>query len=98
MRRLEQSPELDAVICTSSKAAIAAIVAIEKNGRILGRDIDVYGKEVIPILKMFRENIIVELEDVGRAGRFLARAAMQQLQDPEMPLMKHLEIPTDEPE
>jgi hypothetical protein len=32
------------------------------------------------------------------AGRFLARAAMQQLQDPEMPLMKHLEIPTDEPE
>jgi LacI family transcriptional regulator len=98
MRRLEQSPELDAVICTSSKAAIAAIVAIEKNGRILGRDIDVYGKEVIPILKMFRENIIVELEDVGRAGRFLARAAMQQLQDPEMPLMQHLEIPTDEPE
>ena len=97
-RRLEQSHELDAVICTSSKAAIAAIVAIEKTGRKLGRDIDVYGKEVIPILKMFRENIIVELEDVGHAGHFLAKAAMQQLQHPELPLMQHLEIPTDKPE
>ena len=79
-------------------AAIAAIVAIEKTGRKLGRDIDVYGKEVIPILKMFRENIIVELEDVGHAGHFLAKAAMQQLQHPELPLMQHLEIPTDKPE
>lgn len=94
-RRLEQSPEIDAVLCTSSKAAIAAIVAIENHGRKLGEDIDVYGKEVIPILKMFRENIIVEMEDVGLAGRFLAKAAIQQLQDPNLPLMQHLEIPAD---
>ncbi|WP_293447149.1 LacI family transcriptional regulator [Planktotalea sp.] len=94
-RRLDQSPEIDAVLCTSSKAAIAAIVAIEKHGRKLGEDIDVYGKEVIPILKMFRENILVEMEDVGLAGRFLAKAAIQQLQDPDLPLMQHLEIPTD---
>lgn len=97
-RRLEQSPELDAVICTSSKAAIAAIVAIEEHGRKLGHDIDVFGKEVIPILKMFRENIIVELEDVGHAGCFLAKAVMQQLQNPDLPLMQHLEIPTDKPQ
>jgi LacI family transcriptional regulator len=94
-RRLDQSPEIDAVLCTSSKAAIAAIVAIEKHGRKLGEDIDVYGKEVIPILKMFRENILVEMEDVGLAGRFLAKAAIQQLQDPDLPLMQHLEIPTN---
>ncbi|PYG27981.1 LacI family transcriptional regulator [Pelagimonas varians] len=94
-RRLDQSPEIDAVLCTSSKAAIAAIVAIEKHGRKLGQDIDVYGKEVIPILNMFRENIIVEMEDIGPAGRFLAKAAIQQLQDPDLPLMQHLEIPVD---
>lgn len=94
-RRLDQSPEIDAVLCTSAKAAIAAIVATEKHGRILGQDIDVYSKEVIPILKMFRENIIVEMEDVGLAGRFLANAAIRQLQNPELPLMQHLEIPTD---
>lgn len=96
--RLEQSPEIDAVLCTSSKDAIAAIVAIEKHGLVLGKDIDVYGKEVFPILKMFRENIIVETEDVSLAGRFMARAAIQQLEDPDLPLMQKLEIPTAPPE
>lgn len=97
-RRLTQSPEIDAVICSSSKVAIAAIVAIEKHGRKLGGDIDVYGKEVNPILKMFRENILVGFEDVGIAGRFLAKSVIQQLQDPAFPLMRHLENPTDKPE
>ena len=83
------------MLCTSSKAAISAIVAIEKHGRKLGQDIDVYSKEVIPILKMFRENIIVEIEDVGLAGRFLAKAAIQQLQNQSLPLMQQLEIPTN---
>lgn len=93
--RLEQSPELDAVICTSSKAAIAAIVAIETRGLELGTEIDVYGKEVAPILKMFRKNIMVELEDVGAAGQYLANAVVQQLRDPHLPPLQHLEIPTD---
>jgi len=94
-RKLEQSPELDAVICSSSKTAIAAIVAIEKRGLDLGTDIDVYGKEVAPLLKMFRKNIIVELEDIGAAGRYLANAVVQRLSDPDLPPLQHLEIPTD---
>jgi len=93
--RLEQSPELDAVICTSSKVAIAAIVSIEKRGLELGKDIDVYGKEVAPILKMFRENIIVELEEIGDAGRHLATAVVQRLSNPDLPPLQYLEIPTD---
>jgi LacI family transcriptional regulator len=92
-RRLKQSPEIDAIICSSSKGAIAAIVAVEKQGRVLGGDIDVYTKEVAPILKTFRENIIVELEDVGDAGRFLAKAVKQQLQHPDQKLMQHLFVP-----
>lgn len=93
-RRLEQSPELDAVICTSSKTAIAAIVAVEKQGLELGTDIDVYGKEVVPILKMFRTNIIVELEDIGAAGQQLANAVVQRLRNPDLPPLQHLEVPT----
>ncbi|MGR3617269.1 MAG: LacI family transcriptional regulator [Paracoccaceae bacterium] len=92
-QRLEQSPEIDAVICTSSKAAIATIVAIEKHGLELGSDIDVYSKEVVPILKMFRENIIIELEDVGSAGRHLANAVVQRLRAPEQKPLQHLETP-----
>ncbi len=91
--RLEQSPEIDAVICTSSKVAIAAIVSIEKRGLELGTDIDVYGKESVPILKMFRKNIIVELEDIGAAGKYLANAVVHRLSDPDLPPLQHLEIP-----
>jgi len=93
-RRLEQSPEIDAVICSSSKVAIGAIVAIEDRGLELGTDIDVYSKEVVPILKMFRQNIIVELEDIGAAGEQLADAVVQRLHNPDKPPMQHLEIPT----
>jgi len=93
--RLEQSPELDAVICTSSNVAIAAIVSIEERGFELGSDIDVYAKEVVPILKMFRKNIIVEMEDIGAAGKHLANAAVQRLSEPDLPPLQHLEIPTD---
>lgn len=93
-RRLEQSPEIDAIICSSYKVAIAAIVAIEKHGLRLGIDIDVYGKEVVPILKMFRKDIIVELEDVAAAGRHLANAVVQRLRDPEATPLQHLEPPT----
>ncbi|WP_300038653.1 LacI family transcriptional regulator [uncultured Roseobacter sp.] len=94
--RLEQSPEIDAVICTSSKAAIATIVALEKQGLELGSDIDVYSKEVVSLLKMFRENIIVDHEDVGQAGRHLANAVVQLLRTPELPPLQHLEVPMDE--
>ena len=96
--RLENSPEVDAIVSSSSKTAIAAIVAIEQMGRKLGEDIDVYSKEVIPILKMFRENIVVEFEDVSDAGRFLARAVLQLLLEPEKKPMQHLEVPADRPQ
>ena len=92
-RRLAQSPELDAIICSSSRIAIAAIGAIEDLGRRLGDDIDIYSKELIPILKLFRQDIITEPEDVSYAGSFLAQAVMRQLLEPDAPLMQHLEVP-----
>ena len=94
-QRLEKSPELDAVICTSTRSAVSTIVAIEKRGLRLGTDIDVYGKEVLPILQMFRQNIIVEQEDIGAAGRHLANAVVQRLSNPDLPALQHLEIPSD---
>ena len=97
IHRLQNSPEVDAIVSSSSKTAIAAIVAIEQVGRKLGEDIDVYSKEVVPILKMFREDIMVEFEDVSGAGQFLAKAVMQLLLEPEKPPMQHLEIPVSDP-
>ncbi len=94
-RRLARSPEIDAIVCSSSKAAMAAVVAVEQQGRHLGLDIDVFSKEVVPILKLFREDVLVEFEDVGTAGNFLAKAVMEQLLHPKRPLMQKLEVPVD---
>ncbi len=94
-QRLSQSPGIDAILCSSSKGAIAGLAAIEQQGRVLGDDIDLYSKEVIPVLKMFRKDILVEIEDVSKAGRYMAQAAMQQLMEPDLPLMQHLEVPVE---
>lgn len=94
-QRLQKSPELDAVICSSTKSAIAAIAAAEDQGRELGKDIDILSKEVAPILRMFRENALVKVDDVGEAGKFLAKAVLRQLREPDLPLMQHVEVPTD---
>ncbi|MCH2095422.1 MAG: LacI family transcriptional regulator [Rhodobacteraceae bacterium] len=94
-QRLSQSPEIDAILCSSSKGAIAALAAIEELGLSLGTDIDLYSKEIIPILKMFRNDILVEVEDVAKAGRYMAQAAMQQLLKPDLPKMQHLEVPVE---
>ncbi len=94
-QRLQKSPELDAVICSSTKAAIAAIVAIEDQGRTLGQDIDIMSKEVAPILQMFRESALVKVDDVGEAGKFLAKAVLRQLREPDASLMQRVETPTD---
>ncbi|OED50557.1 transcriptional regulator [Rhodobacteraceae bacterium (ex Bugula neritina AB1)] len=95
MNRFEKSPDIDAVVCASPKVAIAAIVVLEGLGRELGKDIDVYSKETVPLLKTFRDEILVETEDVGKSGQFLAKAVMRQLIAPDEPLMQRLEIPSE---
>lgn len=95
MNRFEKSPDIDAVVCASPKVAIAAIVVLEGMGRELGKDIDVYSKETVPLLKTFRDEILVETEDVGKSGQFLAKAVMRQLIAPDEPLMQRLEIPSE---
>lgn len=95
-RRLEETPGIDGYICASSKSAMAAVGAIEARGRHLGEDIHLFTKEAVPLLKLFRKEIIVTEEDVSRAGRFLARAAIQAIREPDRAPMQELEIPGED--
>lgn len=70
----------DGIICGSTTATMATVAAAERAGRVLGRDFDVVGKEAIPVLHLFRPGIFVVTEDVGRAGDFLARALVAQIE------------------
>ena len=76
---------------TRDRAAFTA--AVEKLGRTVGQDIQVFTKEAVPLMHMFRPAILTVDEDVNRAGHFLARAAIHAIREPLAPPMQGLEVP-----
>lgn len=92
-RRLKENPEVDAYVTGSPNSAMAVTAAIEATGRRLGRDMFLFTKEAVPLMGLFRPEILTVFEDVTRAGRFLARATMQAIRDPAAPPMQALDVP-----
>lgn len=90
---LTAHPQTNGIICASTAAAMAAVAALENNGMVVGREIDVLAKEVAPFLSLFRSNIVTVSEAVGDAGDFLAKAAIQAIRDPDLPPMQFVEVP-----
>jgi LacI family transcriptional regulator len=86
-------PQTDAIICASAPVALATTRGIEEIGRVIGDDIDVAAKEAIPLLKAFRDDILVCHEDVGETGMFLASALMRAIDEPDLPPMQKLIAP-----
>jgi len=93
---LAADPAIDGIVCASTTAAMASVAALEDMGRVVGGDADVFAKEAIPFLNLFRPGIMTLNEDVGRAGEFLARAAMRAVREPDLPPMQGLEVPQDD--
>lgn len=87
------APEIDGIVTASTSSAMSAVTALEACGKEVGREIDLYTKEAIPFLKHFRADILTTAEEVGTAGIFLAKAAIQAIQDPDAPPMQFLEVP-----
>jgi LacI family transcriptional regulator len=94
---LSAQPDVDAILCASSSAAIAASIALERAGRKLGEDVDVATKEAVPLLRHVLPQTITYPEDIDSAGRFLARAAVQAIKHPLKPPMQDLEVPGRKP-
>ena len=92
---LTEDALVDGVISASPGAAMAAVAAIESAGRTLGQGIHLVSKEAIPFLGLFRKEIITIREDVGRAGIFLSKAAIQAIQSPHDAPLQGLDVPTD---
>jgi len=90
---LAAHPQTDGMICASTSATMASVAALESLGRSVGADIDIYAKEAIPFLALFRPGIIAVKEDVSRAGEFLARAAIRAAREPDLPPMQGLDVP-----
>lgn len=91
--KLAEVDGFDAVIAASNVAALAATVAIEERGLKIGREVDIVSKDSNGFLKIFRTDILTVDEDIGAAGDFLAKAAMQAVQNPDLPPMQFIEVP-----
>jgi len=91
-------PDYDALVSASPNATMAAAAAIEDAGKTIGKDFDIFSKETMPILSLFRPQILVAREDVAKAGAFLARAALSLIQKSPSPVMQALDRPEEEAE
>lgn len=93
---LADDPLIDGILVGSTVASMAAIDAVDVFESAFpgqGRQIDVFGKESMPFRSLFRRELLSLPEDVKRAGRFLARAALQAINSPELPPLQELEVP-----
>lgn len=93
---LTEQPDIDAIITASTSSAMAVVAALESCGLTLGKQIDVFSKEAMPFLNLFRADILTISEKVSATGEFLARAAIQSIKQPELPPMQFLEVPEDD--
>lgn len=93
LEELRNSPESDAILCGSPAAVMGAVAALEEAGRSLGRDIDVFGKEAVRFLNLFRPEILTVHEQVSIAGEFLARATIQAIDFPSLPPLQGVDVP-----
>lgn len=89
----KRHPETDALLCTSTTAALGAIATVDDLGLEIGREVDVCTREIIPLLGRFRRGILTVDEDVTRAGLFLAKAILQAIEHPHDTPLQGLEVP-----
>ncbi len=90
--RLRTGGAVDGIVCPSTTAAISSVAALEAFGCALGEDVDVFAKEAIPFLGIFRPQILSVIEDVVAAGQFLAEAAIRAIEHPDLPPMQAIEV------
>lgn len=90
---LNNHPQTDAIICPSVVAAMAAVHQGELAGHTIGRDMDIFAKEAIPFLTRFRRGILAVHEDVATTGEFLAKAVIQQINNPQAEPRQHTDRP-----
>lgn len=90
---LDADPDIDSLISASPNATMVAAATLEEAGRTLGADIDVFSKETVPVLKLFRREILTLTENVEMAGEFLAKAAMAEVTRQDDAYMQAIETP-----
>lgn len=94
-RYLSDGHVVDAVVCPSSNSSLAVISAVEDVGLVIGDTVDLFSKEVAPLLKRVRKEVMTVSEDIASAGDFMVQAAIQRIKNPTAAPMQYLQVPTE---
>ena len=92
-RRFSAPNPPDGMLIGSTTGAMAAIAGAERTGRRIGTDFDLVTKEAIPLLRRFRRETLIVRENVSRAGDFLARALVAEIEKRTPDQRQALEVP-----
>lgn len=87
--------DLDALISASPNATLVATQSVENAGHGIGKDFDIFSKDTVLFLKSFRPEILTIEEDVEKAGKFLAKAAIHEVDRKGRDHMQQLDEPAD---
>ena len=90
---LGRTPAYDALISASPNATMLAAAAVEAAGHVIGQGFDIFTKETIPFVQLFRPSILSLREDVRKAGAFLARAAIHEIDKTDDSTLQELDRP-----
>lgn len=91
--RLDQGSRFDGILCGSALCCLEAVASFEAAGLTIGKEFDMFSKEVKPLLTHFRQEILTIHEDPAIAGRFLAQTVLARVESPETPLMQQVDRP-----
>jgi LacI family transcriptional regulator len=92
-QKLRSAPDIDCLMSASPNGTMAAIAGLEDAGLQIGERFDVFSKETVPILELFRPGILSVGEDVTKAGAFLAKAAVDAAENKEGEPMQAMDRP-----
>ena len=76
---MEEEDGFDALISPSPNSTMISAAAVEALGLTIGQEVDLLTKETVPFLQFFRPAILAMRENVEKAGRFLAKAAVHEI-------------------
>ena len=84
---------IDGIICCTVMTTVHLLPMLRKFGKTLGTDIDLCAKERFTFFSLIRPNILTVKEDLNQAGSFLAKAALQAIENPKDPPLQFLFTP-----
>lgn len=93
--RCQKNEVPDGMIAGSTTAAMPIIAGAEAAGLTIGRDFDAVSRENTPFLHQFRREAITVPEDISRAGDYVARALVAQIEKKGDSYWQYLDRPTE---